>query len=486
MGLVRVLSLFALLSLPCLAARALPGDVNGDGSVTIQDSVLAARTAARVLPVIGLPSGPGDVTSVVSGYRDGTVDWRDVALITRAAAGLDAIPDTPLPQLGIARADVSLTADATQDLEIPLVSVGSLPSSLPVSGHVGSIPEGVKDPKISFIIVPQSLTDADIGPDGSYATGLSPATYGVYAGGTVVEPAAGGAFDWQYRASVGKSVTVSGPTTLDADAAPPPLPGELTGRFSSKAFIPTSVMAVSRPQAPIWALGLFSHGVVSGNTYRLKAFPTDQDVTFGAVSASDPSQSYSFEATWPVNLSAGITSFRDVDIPDAAPVSLEYQPPAGVSVDSASVSMDLNPAGLRLSTKVNQRNGSPLLAATLPVGSANITTSLQLDSPPRVQRALSLLSQVTVPAGGGNIPIDLSALPTSFATLQGTVTYPDGSPGAGLTVTIEVPSSLRFKTNPVARATVTTDVSGHYAADLPAGRYGVVVSPVPGRAVLGW
>ncbi|HEY3412718.1 MAG TPA: hypothetical protein VGM51_06640 [Armatimonadota bacterium] len=74
----------------------LPGDVDGDGAVTIHDVAALLAAAAGLTPANGLMIAAGDMapkpSSSPSGYGDGSISILDALRVLRAVHGLDSLP----------------------------------------------------------------------------------------------------------------------------------------------------------------------------------------------------------------------------------------------------------------------------------------------------------------------------------------------------------------------------------------------------------
>jgi hypothetical protein len=476
----------SLAFLPRIAVRAVPGDLDADGSITARDAIIAARLAAQTPPSESPLWFAADVAGPAGNVRDDRVDWHDVARLIRAAGGLDEIPDAPVDVLGDIRMTLDVPTNQTTDFQIPTVP-GSPTNTFPVRGRVTNLPAGVVDPSLFFyqflVSGGVSLTGVPIGADGTYAAQLPPADYHLYFGGVVEESVSGGTYRWEFRADLNRDVSVAGPAKVDAVAPSPPLPGELTGALATSNIIPSLVNGLSHPEPfrgfpDVTKSLLTSQGVVGPSSYRLKAIPTTQRVTFRAGFTGNPDLFYTLTLSPNPELTAGQTVSRDVAIPAAVPVSLNIQPPAGTNIAGASLAMALSGGAMTLTTTPKMTDATTL-ASALPPGDASVDISIHPTAPSKEDPAYSTRRTLTVPPSGGSLPIALPNLPALVA-LNGTVTYPNGAPAAGVVVAVTTaPSRLAGASEYGFSARTPTDAQGRYEIHLPADRYIVQVPAIP-------
>jgi hypothetical protein len=487
MHLAHAVFALSLALLPRVAVRAVPGDLDADGAITVRDALTAARLAAETPAPIESPLWlAADVAGPAGNVRDDMVDWRDVARLLHAAGGLDQIADAPVDVLGHIRQSLEVPASQTTDFQIP-TEPGSPTNTFPVQGRVTNLPAGVADPSLFFyrILVSgaASLTPAPVGPDGTYAVQLPPADYHLYFGGAVEENVSGGTYRWEYRADLNRDVTIAGPAALDAAAASPPVAGDLAGALTASNIIPTLVSGLSHPEPfrgfpDVTKSLLVSQGIVSPVSYRLKATPTTQRVTFQAGYTGDPDLHYTLTLAPNPDLAASPSVARDVAIPTAFPVSLAVQPPAGANLAGAPISMTLSGGALTLAT-TPKATGAATLSSALPPGDADAVITLHPDAQSKDNPIFTTRRTITVPATGGTIPVALPPLP-ALVTLNGTVTYPNGAPAAGVIVAVSTaPSRLAGASEYGFSAHIATDAQGRYEFHLPADRYTVQLPALP-------
>jgi hypothetical protein len=415
----------------------------------------------------------GDVAGMagVSGsLRDYDLNWRDVTRITRVAAGMEDLPNTPIPTLVKIYEEVDIPSSLEKDYQLASFFPPSGPPAYRVTGHVAQRPAGVENESVMFYEGGGIFgTKGAIDGNDHYAVSLWPRDYELYYKATVKEPAEGGSYTWDYSADLNRSITVPGPAVVDVTAAAPPTPGILQGSLQASNLTVTGLTGISSPSyAPpvdLTKLDLRATGIVGHNSYAVKAAPASYSWSFSGYYTWDPSISVGVSVGPIVKLEAGATVVRDVVLPTVVPVSLAFTSP---SFTVAAVSMSgtaETPHVTYSAAAVRSDSGTWRTAA--PRGQFGLTVSLGLPSPANVTRGAFYSASLTIPAAGGEQAISLPLLP-EMVTFSGTILSPDGGPAAGLKMSLSASTAqLGYRW----AAMVTTDEAGHYSVEVPAGKY---------------
>jgi hypothetical protein len=479
---VRGLLPLLFVVLPSFAAHAAPGDVNGDGSITVADAVLAARFASHVESPTAAQLAAADVASANGAVRDWEVDWHDVTNIACVAGGLLDFTgaNAPAGYLPPLSETLKITGDLTRDYQFRVLRVDPPPPpGIPVSGQVSGITEGMRDPLVWFIQYRQggySGYGTGIRPDGGFTKDLAAGDYSLYYGATATEAADGGTYAWQFSAPMNRTVTIDAPMTLELTAPGSPPTGTLGGSLDLGSLVPTSVTASGRivhTGAEFALASPLATGIVAPDSYSVKAIPAPYVLSFIASDPAAPETRFNLNVPGG-DITAGEAQTRDVSLPAAVPVTFNITPPPGGSVAQIRLVGYRDDNTVQLSSTVSVPDGATSYASVAPPGDYSASVDVALASPPedRVSLIVSYVP-VTVPEGGGAVSVPIP-IPT-MVTFRGHVMYPNGSPVPGATVRLGAYFDSTANLPYAASASTVTDAAGAFSIVVPVATYGLTV-----------
>lgn len=480
MSLYRALPIAAVLVLIRIPAQAVPGDVNGDGSITVADAAITSRLG----PLDYVPPGAWYATADVAGpfgnYRDNALDWYDVTRLLRMAGGLEAIPDTPVDGLSRISDNITVTGDISKDYA--LQAVPSTPSTeYLVSGHISGYDSAHAVDSfwmpLEFYHFDESAGTSRFGakPDasGDFKVLLSPNDYSLYSFGAVSETTEAGTLSWQYKTPFNREITVTGPMTVDVAAPSPPAHGQVSGTFQTTNLVPTRFYGSSSGDSDPSRSFLSATGAIGTDAYVLAGVPATYHFFVNAAYRDDPSITFDWDGADAVTMTGGSTVGPAITLPEVVPVTLRIEPPEGSNV--ASIELEYHSAdGSRLRSYSQPAAGTGLVHTACPVGWSRVFAVLEMDGLGALRRTLGYSTQALIPVEGGEQTMDMPPLPTMF-TFAGRVTLPDGSPASGMTVKMmQMGPDFDHPTRYVMSAEVVTDADGRFSVQLASGSYQVI------------
>jgi hypothetical protein len=469
----HALPLIAAVLVCAPAARAVPGDIDGDGAVTTTDAALASVFTSR-LPLSGSIYVPnGDVASRYGSFRDGFLDWHDIVRILRVAGGIEEMSDTAIPYLRGGSSFSNIQADTTLTIPMEIQGGGDPAQTYHVTGQVTGGAADMSTHRVSFMPSgpqPSYILDAKTDANGHNDISLQAGTYDVYDGGAAPEPGEDGTLTWDYRVALGRTVTVSGPTTVDVTAAPLPYPGEVTGTIQTTNVIPTGIAAVSPnsdASAPVTTarVHLVATGVAGATAYTLKAQPTYYNVTMDEVYSPDPGIKYTHTFPNTLEVLPGPAVGPRIAIPQANEIAIPFAPPPGLHVGAVTLSATLPNSSGTLSTTGQADPDTNTYHTAFPPGAAQVRVAAELDGAGPYPRAAIYTGPVTIPNSGDTPTVELPPLPDLSLTLDIRITYPDGSPAP------DEPVSISYSAGGYSSFSLTavTGADGRVSVKVPPG-----------------
>jgi hypothetical protein len=377
---------------------------------------------------------------------------------------------------------LSITGDLTRDYQLRVLRVAPSSSGIPVSGHVDGITEGTKDPWVWFVQYRQSGYygfGTGVRPDGGFTKGLEAGDYSLYYAATATEPAAGGTYAWPFSASMNRTVTIDAPATLDLTAPQSPPTGMLAGSLDLGSLVATSVTASELPVHTGTEFAPFNPpatGIVGPDSYSVKAIPASYSLSFDANDPAVPETRFHLFVLGG-DITAGELTTHDVSLPDSVPVTFNITPPPTGSVRQIQLTGHRKDPTAQLDSIVDIPEGATSYTSAAPPGDYSASVVVALASPPEDRVAVGVqFVPVTVPEGGGAVTVPIP-VPT-MVTFRGHVTYPNGSPAPGATVTLSASRSSTAN-YPYSAASTVTDAAGAFSIVVPTASYDVYVYAPP-------
>jgi len=463
-------ALFCALVVMAVPALAGPGDLDGDDSVTFSDAAHAARIASGLEPSLDTILLTGDVASAAGKVRDRQVTLIDALLIARAAVGLEPLDDAhaPAESLYPIQRKITISDGATVDAQFEYPAP-STPTAYLVTGQVTEQP-GVGDQgSIQFSQFAAGGTSgrgAYLDKQGTYRVEVAAGEYSLYYGNVATEQSEGGEYRWPFRVPLGQTVTISGSRILNIAGGSPPIPGTLIGSLTTSNLVPTGISGRSLDTGLLVPFG-DATGIVNGADYSLKAVPASYTIfDISGYFSPDPDVTFLFAPATriPVSIAGGETTRQDFSLPSVVPVTFQMSAPEGATITSLLLSGQTTVPQGSYRAPYTVPAGSDVYRSAAPPGAFRLYVYITTDDPSVYRRTITYRAPVVVPDAGGSIPVSLPPLPATV-TVQGRITYPNGAPAAGASVSLSQLSvaDLVYTTS----VTVLTDGDGRYSVQVP-------------------
>lgn len=472
----RIALVCACAGLGAPPSRGGSGDINGSGTVTSADTILALRFAG------GLQSpGPAEAAAgdTVAG---GGVNIRDAVRIARIAAGLDPfVPDAGTAPLPLTQA-VTVTSSATTTRNF------TLSGGYRVSGTV-RITDSFDYGYVSLRNTSSSTIHGPVLVSGfttrSYSFAVPSGTYQLL----YARPEEGATKEGDTLLRL-TPVTVGSAFTVTADVSgkdfdPPATPGTSGVKIAYSGsglsgFTPDGLTFTDAPpSAGYLPMGTGKYVSVDLVTVQPDTIPLVAGTYYPSLSGwQTTSLGFQVEFTYRSStpLTAPTSTTRTITVPAARELTGALTDPAGgggtpvdISISTQSLSGDV------FSSWAETTVTSPYFLMA-PAGSYYMTINVRRTL---TNDTIQFTLPVTIPSSGAaRKDVALPALPT-FRTLTGTVTGPNGKALANATVSaytdpaVTIPSGGRYTYG----AYTTTDANGRYTLSLPADAYYVTITP---------
>lgn len=470
----RVIML-ALLGACVLAAPAdaRPGDLNNNNAVDTGDVALALQIAGGLTNAFGYLA-KGDVAGPSGNTPDGKIDLRDVTRISRAANGLDDLGGGNAAYMVGIGALVTVAGNTVKNVQLPVgyqltgtvkdtsgASITSAPGLNSTSGglsftntaNAAASGSGAVAQDASYTsILPQGLNTAKVITN---VTSFDMSTFKFKVYSVVQTPT---------PASV--AMTQNGTQAFIR----PDLPA--TGTLSGNLITPG--VALNYVNFSL-ANGGSGYTTPDGATYAITVPPGEGHVSVSGplVSDSNVYVNAQFNGDALTVASNGTTNY-DITLPTMATLHGVVTPPSGTSISSAFIGTMGDPSATHYGSSSNMTVAPNNYKLAIPPGSCLLSfmTSATTSGTGNVSWIYS--TELTVPAGDSTKDVTLPALPATV-NLSGLITGPDGNPVASAEIGIYRMNGSLTGWSPSVDAKSGPD--GHYSVRVPAGDYGMVVSP---------
>jgi hypothetical protein len=456
-------------------AWALPGDLNGNGHVDLQDAQVALKIASGQTAATSTSRDTGDVAGPAGNTPDGRVTILDALRIARAANGLDDLGGGSPSALMVAKNDtVTVSGATTKNIQLPpgYALTGTVKDT---HGNSITTAPGLKSASGSI-----SFTNAANSAATGYGSVAGDATFSaVVAAGTnsASVTTAVTSFDQTtfeftsysvVQTPTPSSLVVNGATTQAFVRPDLPVPGQLAGTITSPDV---SVNTLS------FALtdGGGGYGFPTDDTYSITAPPGSGNVTMSGELAADSEVTVgSFGLGGTKTVASGATTTYNIVVPSVNTFHGTVTLPSGVTLDGALATNGtvilLN--GYYSSYDASSTPGAYKLA--LPAGASTVLLTMKDLTIGDATLTWGYTFAYTVPTGDSTKNVSLPALPATF-TLQGTITGPDGKPVANADVNAYQSDAASAGWH--ATADTTTGADGKYSRTVPAGTFSLYVTP---------
>jgi hypothetical protein len=466
------------------ASATVPGDVDGDTQVTLNDVRLAVSISGGLFKAMASNVAAGDVASATGNTPDGRITILDAARILRAINGLDNLGGSASGSKALPLNDpsVAIPSNLVRNYTLPggftLSGTAKTTAGLSITNQAG-LP--MTTGSLSFVNggSPSSSGAASVaGTTGNYSTVLAAGTYNVKVMSQVIN------FDIQTGAfsnytlqqtATPSTVSISADKTQNFVRPDLPVTGMVAGAVAGADVVPQSVDFTL-------SAGVGSgSGVVDVGAYTVTAPPGAGYLSVHNDYAADSNVSvaaYLFAS--PLTVVSGSTLTRDITIPALGTIHGTVTPPSGTSIDSVfagnyvvgqSAATDQYTSTYLIQTATPNAYRLALPPGTYPltVVLAPIATSTSSMSVYFITQAVFTLvdtvKDFTVPALASTV------------VFSGVVKGPGGAVLSGANVTLMTHTTSTPTSGFFVVAQGKTNASGAFNISVLPGTYDVMVSP---------
>jgi hypothetical protein len=462
-------------------ALAAPGDLDGDGYVTLNDSKIALRLVGGLAKGTEVLVASADVSSDSGApVPDGAVSLADIIRITRAASKLDILSASagtyPLP---ISSA-VTISGDAARNFALPggfkVSGIVKDSAGVNVRGNIKFRSHSNGALTVSELVrigTTNTGRFTAILPAGTYDVTIQPRTQ-------VVSP------DFSSFYTSFYDVPLSSPLVVSADSdqsfVQPALPatGVVTGTVTPATFVQSDAYLYASPGSAVGDARFLGVGTATGQTYNGKAQAGTFYLWLEGYNAQDGNNYIDYIPDDPITVIAGGTTTRNVDLPAFVQVSGKVTAPEGTTTAGVS----LSPQGpfpwttaYPVQSYYDYSQGADTRAYRLAVCPQAYDLDASISSVTVESSTLDYTFHQPLQVGAADMVKDITfdPLPPN-RHLSGTVTGPGGAVVAGAMVyalTVYPNTSGSYYVG----STTYTGADGAYHLTLPDGQYTLTITP---------
>lgn len=474
--------LLAALGLSVPARSAVPGDIDGDTQVTVNDVRLGVMISGGLFNALSQMVTNGDVASASGNTPDGRITLLDAVRILRAINGLDTLgtSSAPAPSAPL-RDSLTLTVTTAKNYKLP---AGYTVSGTATDTFGQSITSQAGLPLVTGSVdfaatsSPGLTGSAQAAANtGAYSVVLGAAAYNVTISSNVVNVnlSTGKLASYTVKQAPGPpSLTVSGNTTQNFVRPPLPQPGTVAGTVAGTNI---TVSSVTLTQSD----GGSGASAPASGSYSLTAPPGTGHISIGGKYVADTTVGFGeYQFSSPVTLASGATVTHNITVPTLGAIHGTVTVPATTAFSSVFCgNYLLTQAGTTdefFSEYPNQAANPGAYHLALPPGTYPMLFNLSYPSKPNSTTTINYVTQATFTSADVVQNFTLPALGAAIV-LSGNVQDSAGKALSGANVTLAPHLTGTPPPGYYATGSATTDASGNYSMNILPGTYDVQVSP---------